>query len=72
MALYDGKIHNLEQLEESYWDMSLPKCFSFCGILESISVIDEVRHIVSTILPLFDDCSEIMFILIFRTKYGFT
>ena len=51
MAYFNGKIYSLDQLEQFYWDMELPKCFSFCGILESITVIDEVRQIVSNITP---------------------
>ena len=49
MAYFNNKIHTLEQLEELYWEMNTPKLFSFCGLLESIDVVDEVRNVVSKV-----------------------
>ena len=49
MAFFNNKMHTLEQLEELYWEMEAPKFFSFCGILDSIKVIDEGHHVVSFI-----------------------
>ena len=49
MAYFNNKIHTLEQLEELYWEMNNPKFFSFCGLLESIDVVDEARNVVSKV-----------------------
>lgn len=49
MAFFNNKMHTLEKLEELYWEMENPKSFSFCGILDSIKVIDEGHHVVSII-----------------------
>lgn len=49
MAYFNNKIHTLEQLEELYWEMNTPKLFSFCGLLESIDVVDEARNVVSKV-----------------------
>ena len=72
MAYFNNKIHTLEQLEELYWEMNTPKFFSFCGLLESIDVVDEARNVVSKVSSPLDILSSIFIKFHFRTKSGCT